>query len=79
MPPISPIWSEGYTAAVEAILNIAKGQMKDALRGLSEYRCEHILGLYNSKGFAGTVEYFVRESAGDGQFDHLNSAKWPMI
>ncbi|MEZ4957762.1 MAG: hypothetical protein R2825_29665 [Saprospiraceae bacterium] len=54
---------EGYTAAVEAILNIAKGQMKDALRGISEHRCEHILSLYNSKGFAGTVEYFVRESA----------------
>lgn len=54
---------EGYTAAVEAILNIAKGQMKDALRGISEHRCEHILSLYKSKGFAGTVEYFVRESA----------------
>ena len=55
--------ADGYSAAVEAILNIGRGRMRDALRGISEHPCGHILGLYQSLGFEGTVEHFMRESA----------------
>ena len=55
--------ADGYSAAVAAILNIARGRMKDALRGISEHPCGHILSLYQSKGFDGTVEHFIQASA----------------